>query len=161
MAYEGSCQVSVKFVKQSWGKWLHERGAWTPLLLLIVLGMQGCIAVAAIGIAAVAGGGETVKVQVEKTPQEVYGAMLRIVNENPDIKLDSRDDAKYIVKASRGKNRIEAHAKLMDNGMTELAVKATPGEKTKTPESMALKAVKKVCDELGVPYKVVQQKKKK
>ena len=155
-------RVSAEPVRRPWAGWRHGVRVSVLLLLLAVLVMQGCITATAVAIiAATTGAGHTATVEVEKTPQEVYGAMLRIVNEDPDIKLESRDDAKYCLKASRGKNRVEGCAKLLDNGMTELVVKATAREKGRTYEDLALKSVQRVCSELDVPYKVVQKKEKK
>jgi hypothetical protein len=138
-----------------YGRIVSSLGFLSAIILL-----QGCIvaSVTAIISVAVAGSCHTATVEVEETPQAVYCAMLRIVAANPDVKLEAKDDAKYEVEVSRGKNKAEARAELLDNGMTKLTVIASAGEKDQTHEDLALKVVEKVCDELGVPYKVVEKK---
>ena len=92
-----------------------------------------------------------------KTPAEVYNAMLRILDRTPDVTIKKRDDDKRRLKVSRGKNDAEANVKLHDDGRTLLTVKADAGERGKDDEDLALEIVEKICNELGVKYKVVEK----
>jgi hypothetical protein len=137
----------------------HGRVTLVILLLLTATVLHGCITTAVIATIAVIAGdsGHTVTVEVENTPAEVYNAMLRVVDRTPNVKIDKRDDKKYLLEVSRGKNSAEANVKLHDDGRTLLTVTADAGEKGKEDEDLALEVVEKICDELGVKYRVVEK----
>jgi hypothetical protein len=130
------------------------------LLLCVAFGLHGCITATVVATIAIIKSrlSHTATVQIEKDPKTVYDTMVRIVEGRPDIKIDSKDDAKYRLKASRGKNRVDARAKLLDSGMTELTVTATADKEEQEHKDLALKVVETVCKELGVKYKVVEKK---
>ncbi len=138
---------------------IHSRIAMVILLLLTVIVLHGCITSAIIATIAVIrnDSGHTATVEVDRTPAEVYSAMLRIVDRTPDITIKKRDDDKRRLKVSRGKNNADAKVKLHDDGRTLLTVTADAGEKDKKDEDLALEIVEKICDELGVKYKIVEK----
>ncbi len=51
---------------------------------------------------------ETATVEVEATPRQVYDAMVRVVTNDPDIELLSKDDTQMTVSASRGEETASA-----------------------------------------------------
>ena len=138
----------------------HGRVALAILLLLTATALHGCITAAVVATIALIkdASSHTATVEVEKTPAEVYSAMLRVVDKTPDAKIDKRDDDKRRLKVSRGKNSVDAHVKSRDEGKTVLTVTASAGEKDKKHEDLALEIVEKVCKELGVQYKIVEKK---
>jgi hypothetical protein len=131
------------------------------LLLCAAVALQGCIT-ATVLLATVTVikklSSHTATVQVAKDPNEVYATLVRLVEERPDIKIDSKDDQKRRLKASRGKNRIDASVKLLDGGITKMTVTATADKDEQKHKELALKVVETVCEELGVAYEVVEKK---
>ena len=76
------------------------------LLLALAALVPGCItaAVTAVVVHVIRStAGETATVQVEAPPRDVYAAMLRIVEADPAVKLEDKDDEKMTVSVSRGK----------------------------------------------------------
>jgi hypothetical protein len=95
-------------------------------------------------------------VLVKKSPETVYAAMNKVLDSYPDVKVLNKDDEKYLVEASRGKNKVSAKATAYGSGgLTQLVVTADAGEKGQSDEDLALRVVTMVCDELGVQYKII------
>ena len=142
---------------------LYGRIALATLLLLTTILLQGCIIAAAVAgtIAVIIGtSSHTATVEVEKTPAEVYSAMLSVVEKTSasDVKINKRDDDKHRLKISRGKNIADVRVKLNKKGKTILTVTASAGEKDKKHKDLALDIVEIICHELGVKYKIVEKK---
>lgn len=98
----------------------------------------------------------TTTVLIKRSPAEVYAAMNKILDRSPDVKVLNREDKKYLIEASRGTDKVTAKATLFgSSGLTQLMVTADAGEEGKSDEDLALRVVKRVCDELGVKYKIV------
>jgi len=102
-------------------------------------------------------GGETAAVEMEAPPQEVYEAMLRVVDADPQLVLDSRDDRRMTLWVSQGKKTAMASAKQANAVYTRLTVTAKNPEDGRRSADLAARAVTRVCEELGVSYQVVEQ----
>jgi hypothetical protein len=85
--------------------------------------------------------------------------MMRIIDGDPEIKVKKNDPAKRLIQAEKGKNKVTAEAKAIKGGGTELTIKADADEKGQTDEDLALRVEKRICDELGVEYRVQAKKK--
>lgn len=133
------------------------------LLAGVAAGQSGCITAAVTATVMYVKGTmeHTATVKVQATPADTYAAMLRILERRPDVTVDKRDDDKRELKLSKGKNKATARVKEAESGaagMTELTVTAREGETDQSHEELALSIVQQVCDELGVPYEVVEKK---
>ena len=76
---------------------------------------------------------------------------------DPGIVLEDKDDERMTVSVSRGKETASGSVKLMENGHTELTVKAKSPEGREESSDLARRAATRVCDELGVAYKLVEK----
>lgn len=136
------------------------RASTAGLLLASTMLVSGCLVTAA-AVAVVhvirSARGETATVVVKASPREVYAAMLRIVDADPDIVLEGKNDGRMTVSVSRGKETASGSVKLMENGHTELTVRAKSPEGREESTDLARRAATRVCDELGVAYKLVEQ----
>lgn len=94
-------------------------------------------------------------VLVKKSPEKVYAAMNKVLDSYPDVKVLNKDDEKFLIEASRGKNKVSAKATAYGSGLTQLVVTADAGEEGQSDEDLALRVVTMVCDELGVQYKII------
>lgn len=129
------------------------------LIVAIPVCLSGCVVagIALIKAASPGGGAHTATVEIEAEPDDVYAAMLRVVDEDPDVTLVKRDDVKHTVEASAGKSGLTASADLQDNGKTMLTVVARAKGKDVKSKDLAASLVEKVCDELGVPHRTEEQ----
>ncbi len=130
------------------------------LVLFLIIGVSGALSGCLVAVPLVVRmikGGHTATVEIKPPPEEVYTAMLRIVDSTPDLELLKRDDAKHLVEAKRGKDQVTGTATLQDNGYTKLTVTAHAGEKGQDDKGLAKKFIEKVCAELGVQYRIVEK----
>ena len=134
----------------------------TTFALAVLVCLSGCIAVATIAtIAYVKSRLEhTAVVELDVTPQEVYGAMERVAAATTGLEFKKQDPINFIMKVKNlnNNNVVMAQAKLLDNGKTQFKVTASAKEEELRNEELALGVVELVCDELGVKYKVVEEK---
>lgn len=139
----------------------HSTCSAAAVLLLVWAALvPGCItaAVTAVVVHVIGStGGETATVQVEAPPGEVYAAMLRVVEADPAVKLEDKDDEEMTVSVSRGKETAKGAVKLLENGHTELTVQAKSPEGRTESTGLARKAATRVCEELKVPYRLVEK----
>ena len=128
------------------------------LIIMTFLLLQGCVVFLS-SVATVmymkSSNHLTTTVLISEDPQTVYSAMTKVLQDNPDIKVENRDDDGFLIEASRGLNKVTAKATRFDSGLTQMIVTADAGEKGQTGEGLALKVVDLVCKELGVEYEVV------
>jgi hypothetical protein len=152
----------TKYEKTCWRK--PGLGSLKGLMAALVFSavvLPGCITAAVTtAVIMVAGTAQyTAKVEVKAPPDRVYAAMLRILERRTDVTVDKRDDAKFQLEVSKGKNKASAQvAKLTAGDLSELKVTARENETDMSHKELALKIVQQVCDELGVKYEVVEKK---
>ncbi len=132
----------------------------SALLLAGAMFVPGCLVTgAAIVVVHVirSARGETATVELDASPRAVYAAMLQIVDADPDIVLEDKDDGEMTVSVSHGEETASGWVKLMENGYTELTVKAKSPEGREASSGLALRATTRICEKLGVPYKLVEK----
>jgi predicted sugar kinase len=98
----------------------------------------------------------TATVQVQAAAGEVYSTALGIIYDDPDIELRKKDDKKLKVEGRKGKQQAKIEVKEVNQGKTELTVKADAGKKEADIE-LALHIAKRICDVMGVQYQVVEK----
>lgn len=99
----------------------------------------------------------TASVEVQASPQKVYDTMNKILKQHPDVEVISRDDNKLCLEIKKGKNTAKAQVSVNPNGATLLKVTARENESEASHKDLAFKIVTKVCDELGVKYKISEK----
>ena len=92
----------------------------------------------------------TATVQLQVPPSEVHAALLRLVGNDPEIKLVNRDDKRFLVEAERGADNVTAQATPIGQNSTLLFIWATAGKKGESGKDLALRSVTRICKELGV-----------
>lgn len=131
------------------------------MLISILLVLQGCVVFLS-SVATViymkSSSHLTTAVLIKENPQNVFLAMNKVLQDNPDIIVGNKDDNNLLIEASRGSNKVTAKATRFSSGITQMIVTADAGEKGQTDEGLALKVVELVCKELGVEYEVVGDK---
>ena len=82
--------------------------------------------------------------------------MLRVVERKSDVEIVSKDADAYLLEATRGEQHVTAKATAFDSGMTQLMVTSDAGKSDRTDEDLAFDAVRQICEELGVKYKLAE-----
>ena len=120
---------------------------------------SGCLATAAtVGVIHITRslGGETATVEVEATPRQVYDATVRVVNSDPAVTLVSKNDAGMTLSASRGDETASASVASLGANRAKLTVTGRSPGGREASASLARRAATRVCQELGVQYKIVE-----
>ena len=131
----------------------------TDLILVVLVGLNGCITMAAVTtIAYIKSRSEhTAIVLLDVSPDEVYGAMEKIAAATEDLEIKKQDPEKHTMEVQRGENTVRATVKGLESGKTELKVTAIAKEEELSHEELSLRVVERVCNELGVRYQVVEK----
>lgn len=136
-----------------------KTGPWFLGLLcvsLTVMSLMACVAAIPVAVHYYKSSKHfTAIVQVNAKAADVFQTALRIVGENPDIKLLKKDDEKLMVEAKKGELFASIKTTAISNNQTQLVATADAGEKEED-KKLALQVVTRICDELGVKYTVVE-----
>jgi hypothetical protein len=137
------------------------------LLFILPVNITGCMG--GVGTAAVLSAvvyyevsktHDIAEVELKATPEAIYQAAIKTANKTPDVTIIKQDDKKMTIDFSKGERNATLKIKAKKDGFSLLTIesKKTKGEEEKTPD-LVLGAVKKICDEMGVQYKLVEKKK--
>ena len=107
--------------------------------------------------------GYTAIAHVKVEADEVYMTALREIEARPYINILRQDDEKYLVEVTGGEKKISLKAiPINKNNQTKIIVTAdvpqeglAQEEELKREEKLALKAIRVLCDSLGVKYELV------
>ena len=131
-------------------------------LALVVIVATGCGVGLATGAAVVyyktKGDDQTATVELKAQPDAVYRAAIASAEENPTLTIVKRDEAERQLEISKDQKTVTFKITELSPGVSKLTVsskKAEAGESSGT--DLALEGVKRVCDELKVEYKVVEE----
>jgi len=127
------------------------------LLLAGMIALHGCAALVAVAVVkrVVEGPRHTAKVDLDKSPEMVYGSIVRVVERTPGMVITHRYASDYSIEATKGKDNVQARANRLSGGETELIVTARSREETDvTDKDLALRTVEDICKDLGVKYEV-------
>ena len=97
----------------------------------------------------------TAAVQIPVTASEVFSAIARLLERNPDITIDNRNDQAFLIEVSQGSRSLTGQVSSLGIDHSLLYVWADAGESGLTGEDLAISVVERVCDELGVVYELV------
>ena len=129
------------------------------LIICMLLLTQGCIIfLSTVGtiISMRSSKYHTVTVQIDRTPEEIYNAMIRIVARSADVASQSYSD-RYLVEAARGQNRVIGEAIALSDDLSQLIITVDAKDPDSTDEDLALNVVKQICAELDVGCKMPPQ----
>jgi len=137
------------------------------LLFTLPVSITGCMG--GLGTAAVVSGviyyevsktHDIAEVELKATPEAIYQNAINIAKKTPDVKIVKQDDKKMTLEFSKGERDATLKIKAKKDGFTLLTIesKKTKDNEEKTP-NLVLESVKKICDEMGVQYKLVEKKK--
>jgi len=138
----------------------RHRTRWMGLAL-VALTAVGCGVGLATGAAVVyyktKGSDQTATVELKAQPDAVYRAAIEAAGKNPALTIVERNDAERQLQLSKDGKSAKVHVTELAPGDTRLTIsssKAEEGESSAT--DLALQAVKRICDELKVQYKIVE-----
>ena len=97
----------------------------------------------------------TAAAQIPVKAPEVFAAVIRLVEENPDLNIESRNDKAFLIEVNRGSQSITGQVTSLGADRSLLYVWADAGESGMTGEVLATSMVQLVCDELGVEHELV------
>ena len=97
----------------------------------------------------------TAAVQVPVAASEVFATIVRMIEDNPDLLIESRNDKAFLIEVTKGSRSLTGQVTDLGTGRSLLYVWADAGESGVTGEELATSVVKNVCGELGVEYELV------
>jgi IS4 transposase len=99
----------------------------------------------------------TSTVQVQEYAYNVYKATLEVIEQTDGLVLIKKDDEKRKVEAKKGDLRAKITVNVLGEGATELVVKADAGKDKDADRELSLRIVKRVCEQIGVKYEVIEE----
>lgn len=97
----------------------------------------------------------TAAVQVPLPAPEVYATIVRLVEDNPDLIIENRNDKAYLIEVAEDSQVLTGQVTDLGAGRSLLYVWADAGESGVTGKELAADVVERVCDKLGVQYELV------
>ena len=97
----------------------------------------------------------TAAVQVPVAAAEVFATIVRLIEDNPDLLIESRNDKAFLIEVAQGSTSLTGQVTDLGAGRSLLYVWADAGESGVTGEEFATSVVELVCDELGVEHELV------
>ncbi len=142
-------------------KTIHHKGYFSAatVLLIALFALQGCVVfltTVATVVKMRSSNHFTTTVLVKRAPADVYAAMLRVVERKSDVEIVSKDVDTYLLEATRGERHVTAKATAFNSGMTQLMITSDAGKSDRADEDLAFDAVRQICEELGVKYKLAE-----
>jgi hypothetical protein len=88
---------------------------------------------------------------IDAKTYRVYRAVIDTLTSNPKFTINSRDDAKRFVEFTTGPNKVSMQIDSLAIDLCQITVSAKHSENaTKQSTSIAVEAVLRVCDKVGV-----------
>jgi hypothetical protein len=98
----------------------------------------------------------TAAVELPVQPPIVFEAMIRLVNERPNVEVVDRNDKAFLIKVAEGPERhLTGQVTKLGSGNSLLYIWADAGGSGQTGQELAISTVELICDELGVDYELV------
>jgi hypothetical protein len=144
-----------------------RKGIIVGLLFVFTTSLAGCMG--GVGTAAVLSAivyyevsktHDIAEVELKATPDAIYQAAIKTAGKNPDVSIVKQDDKDKTIEFKKGDREATLKIKEKKDGFSLLTIesKKTNGEEMSTP-NLVLESVKKICDEMGIEYKVEPKKK--
>jgi hypothetical protein len=97
----------------------------------------------------------TAAAQIPVPAPEVFAAVIQLVEDKPDLIVESRNDKAFLIEVTAGSQSLTGQVTSLGADRSLLYVWADAGESGVTGEVLATSVVGSVCDELGVKYELV------
>ncbi len=97
----------------------------------------------------------TAAVQVPIAASKVFATIVRLIEDKPDLLIESRNDKAFLIEVTKGSVSLTGQVTDLGAGRSLLYVWADAGESGVTGEELATSVVELVCDELGVAHELV------
>ena len=129
------------------------------LLALAVLGFTGCGIGLATGAAVVyyKSKGDHATVELKAKPDAVYQAAIASAERYPTLTIVKRNDAERELEISKDQETITFKVTALSADVSQLTVSSGKADEGESGSDLAIQAVKRVCNELKVEYKVVEE----
>jgi len=130
------------------------------VLPLLVIGSAGCGATLVTAGAVIyykGKGNQTATVELKAKPDAVYQAAIATAEKNPTITIVKRNDAERKLETSKDQTTVMFEVKELSDGASKLTVSSSKAEEGKSGTDLALAAIKRICEEMKVEYKVVEE----
>jgi len=129
-----------------------------PLLvmtLVTALSLSACVAAIPLIIARL-GDRETATVEVPRSAADVYSTAVDIASKEPQVRILERDDASMLLSLAKGQQQGSVKVVALGPGSSQLVIHADSGQGAQADHDLALRVAKRVCDALGVNYRIVR-----
>ncbi len=131
------------------------------ILPLLVIGSAGCGATLVTAGAAViyykSKGNQTATVELKAKPDAVYQAAIAAAKKSPMITIAKQNDEQRKLELSREQKTVALEVQELSTGATKLTVSSDKVEAGQSGTDLAVEAIKRVCDEMKVEYKVIEE----
>ena len=99
----------------------------------------------------------TATAEVKVAAEEAYRAALRVVERNSDLKIEKKDDKKFLIDVERkdGKGKGSFKATSIGKKKTQLIVVSDAGKEKGMDEALSLQILENVCKELKIKYTLI------
>ena len=97
----------------------------------------------------------TAAVQIPIAATEVFAAVIRLVEEKPDLLIENRNDKAFLIEVAKDSRSMTGQVTSLGADRSLLYVWADAGDSGITGEELATSMVELVCNELGVEYELV------
>jgi hypothetical protein len=97
----------------------------------------------------------TAAVEMPVEAATVFEAVIRVIEESPNIEVVNRNDKAFLIEVVQGERRVTGQVTKLGSGTSLLYIWADAGSSGQTGRELAIASVETVCDELDVEYKLV------
>lgn len=97
----------------------------------------------------------TAAVRVPVAASEVFATIVRLIEDNPNVVIENRNNKAYLIEVVEGGNNFTGQVTKLGADHSLLYVWVDAGDGVSTGRELATDVVEIVCDELGVEYELV------
>jgi hypothetical protein len=137
-----------------------SKSAGVLVISALVFSIFGCVAAIPVAYKYIKDNKQySAKAELPAPVEKVYTAAVSLAEEK-DLKILKKDDAKYMIEVTDGKQTASLTAVSVSSEKTQITVTASipEAQEKKTEEKeLALRIMDRVCERLGVTYTIVEE----
>ena len=99
---------------------------------------------------------DTLAVKVPADAQAMYQSFARLIAEQPDVEVVSRNDSGMLLEVRKGDISITGQVTPLDESRSLLYIWADAGASGRTGRDVATAVAELICEELGVSFETVR-----
>ena len=133
------------------------------VIILAISGIAGCTALpggevtdAALVVYTEGSRHDTLAATVPTDAATVYASFSRIIEAEPDVEIVNRKDNAMMMEVTQGELSVTAQVTPFGDDKSLLYIWADAGDSGRTGRDLATAVVERICEEVGVPYEVVE-----